>query len=427
MAICRRKFSCGSATPALSGFLLTLIFYQSALSVHGLSSPMRKSTPVECPITSATGFMSIAPPAPVLVALDSGTVPPKNYIWFAGSKKGNVKILQWDADTEDFFVTGEISNATKTIPSPVYSLLSRKEHSSDNNAQLFSGGGDRYITVWENRATRQGVMENQTNWNVAQKLGPHTGWVKALALDRDSNLLHSIGCNCIESWKWTADNGEWKHFMKRSIESSPEQGATLSSDLLSLALWKEFLFAGGVDGRIHVWSSNPEKSTAGQTPLESIAAHQGRVNALTLVALDGTTSLLVSIGLDGTVQCRTCRKTETDFCMDKDLVIETSILEHESGQSARISAMECAKLQDGSIQVLVGTSAGLLVSLCLDLANGAIDGYRHAELKDNFRILLDGALSINAISMAPTRGSRESYCIVGHSTGLSAIYLPSKD
>ena len=153
---------------------------------------------------------------------------------------------------------------------PIFSLL---DYDMLNNYDVLAGGGDRYVTVW--RQNKQG------EWEVMDQLGPHTGWVKDLATcscssfdseeDNDDGMyIFSIGCNCIEVWR--AIDGVYKHVHKLQIDSSVELGCTLSSDLLCLATYaeesnskeKNYIFAGGVDGRIHRWSIHSSSNADGR-------------------------------------------------------------------------------------------------------------------------------------------------------------------
>lgn len=172
---------------------------------------------------------------------------------FAGTKRGDLLVLEQREpfDGPSFEVAKSVKVDSKTFP--VYSLASSSEF-------LFCGCGDRYVSVL-NLIESEGSHE--------QRLGPHTGWVKDIYYDSQSELLSSIGCNCIETWGRTPrSERSWEHLKKRSIESSPTQGSTLSSDLLCLCgagKGKDYFYSGGVDGRIHVWSVDPSMTE----PLQS--------------------------------------------------------------------------------------------------------------------------------------------------------------
>ncbi|KAL3792571.1 hypothetical protein HJC23_005541 [Cyclotella cryptica] len=190
---------------------------------------------------------------------------------------------------------------------------------------VLTGGGDRYITIWEAITNSGG---NQRQLKLKQQLGPHTGWVKDIAsfngakigTNDDCSLVFSIGCNCIEVWLSSHPN--YQHMCKLQIESCPELGATLSSDLLCLATYScsvkansmeesnqqpdLHLIAGGVDGRLHRWvlpksSRGFGKGVDGFFNSGVIAAHRGRVNDVLVCNQIGA---LLSVGSDGCVTCR---------------------------------------------------------------------------------------------------------------------------
>jgi hypothetical protein len=195
------------------------------------------------------------------------------------------RIIQAENEVQDPNVstTGTIatSSGSRRVPFPIYTLAFSKN--KPKNGVLFSGGGDRYVTVWRKQQQTSSSPpqgRNEDLWTTAsQKLGPHTGWVKDVYYDGVNEILHSIGCNCIESWKkmpTEKENDEpilFSHWKKSTIESSPTAGSTLSSDLLCLCgttsirqgtnnenlgrskMMDDLLLAGGVDGRIHVWNS----------------------------------------------------------------------------------------------------------------------------------------------------------------------------
>jgi hypothetical protein len=215
------------------------------------------------------------------------------------------------------FQEGELRDPEGAIESyglPVFSLAGYSPPSSASSssagAVLLAGGADRLATVYELLREDQGFgdAEDCRGWSLrrAQGLGPHTGWVKDVAIiateaaavgpstGTDSTYgtggaaaavsapaitttLFSIGCNRVEEWESTLgdgrreeadpDDGEsppppprWRHAGTRSIDSSP-LGCTRSADLLCLAAaaaagtgrGRARLWAGGVDGRIHGW------------------------------------------------------------------------------------------------------------------------------------------------------------------------------
>jgi hypothetical protein len=199
---------------------------------------------------------------------------------------------------------------------PIYSLITSSKH-------LFCGDGNRRITVWKgNKLTatkrhssnwqqyqkqqQQQQQQQQQRFHYIQELGPHTGWVKDVVYDDHNSLLHSIGCNCIETWDCSVF--PFQHQAKRSIENSPAMGSTLSSDLLCLCLIQDseydstrILVSGGVDGRIHLWRSDPYRCSK-QLPLCSVRVHDGRVNK---VVYSKALNVILSVGSDGKLSaCR---------------------------------------------------------------------------------------------------------------------------
>eukprot|EP00551_Chaetoceros_affinis_P007780 CAMPEP_0203670362 /NCGR_PEP_ID=MMETSP0090-20130426/6452_1 /ASSEMBLY_ACC=CAM_ASM_001088 /TAXON_ID=426623 /ORGANISM="Chaetoceros affinis, Strain CCMP159" /LENGTH=262 /DNA_ID=CAMNT_0050535195 /DNA_START=169 /DNA_END=954 /DNA_ORIENTATION=+ len=127
-------------------------------------------------------------------------------------------------------------------PYPIYSMdsiscCSLQNGNRNNNQIILCGGGDRFVTIWEevdeelvemNNGGKQSCCEKKTknyhndfendeqqynrnnpqcsstsnkkNWSINSRLGPHTGWVKDVIYDHTNDLIYSIGCNCIEIW-----------------------------------------------------------------------------------------------------------------------------------------------------------------------------------------------------------------------------------
>jgi hypothetical protein len=209
---------------------------------------------------------------------------------------------------------------------PIYSMIDVQKHSSNNifGIDVLAGGGDRYITVWE--CTGKSESENNKLLKMKQQLGPHTGWVRDLALsnhltkndnecNNDRRVVFSIGCNCVEVWIYNKEI--YDHLCKLQIESSVDMGSTLSSDLLCLATYScngngtdsgehdMYLVAGGVDGRLHRWKA-PEsvdglKKSSEFQQKGVISAHNGRVNNILICETFGA---LVTVGSDGCLNCK---------------------------------------------------------------------------------------------------------------------------
>lgn len=214
-------------------------------------------------------------------------------------------------------------------------------------------------------------------------------------------------------------NTQWIHARKRSIESCPRQGSTLSSDLLCLARWTRWLCSGGVDGRIHVWSYDPMVAAK---PLLTIAAHQGRVNAIATLQLFGGidgSCMLLSCGHDGELQCRLLeQKEQQPALLDRPLACFRAI--DEEGNAMRVSALECSLQDDSTARVLLGTTTGVLVAACL-----TVDTSRSVcHIMEQSRVHLfdaDDPTSINAIVIPQLSQTGGAAVIVGHSKGLSVV------
>jgi WD40 repeat protein len=335
-----------------------------------------------------------------------------------GGKRGNLEHFLWHATNQSLTQQGKIMtslsrSAEKTIPYPTFSLLCKN---ITGKQQVFCGGGDRYIQVLE--------ATGEDNWQTRQKLGPHTGWVKALALDRSHHQpcywLHSIGCNCIETWAWDESKTQWIHARKRSIESCPKQGSTLSSDLLCLAHWQSWLCSGGVDGRIHVWSSDPKLAAQ---PLLSIAAHQGRVNAMAAIPLLGNSDgscMLLTCGHDGELQCRLLNEDKERLPVLMELPNACIRVLDEQGNPMRVSAVACALKDDTTARVFLGTTTGVLVAAVLSADNG----WSRCRLIEGSKVQIldiDGPVSINAIVIPQLSQMDGRAAIIGHSKGLSVV------
>lgn len=134
-------------------------------------------------------------------------------------------------------------------PSPIYSI-----EVDPSSSTLFCGGGDRFVSVWM-PVIQGNDASASANWHLVQRLGPHTGWVKDIYFDEESNVLYTIGCNYLYTWHRKDD--QWILRGQSSIQSDPVMGCTLSSDLLCLCFVKSFrlVISGGVDGRIHLWDT----------------------------------------------------------------------------------------------------------------------------------------------------------------------------
>lgn len=257
------------------------------------------------------------------------------YILIAGTKNGNIRQFIYNDDSKNkhdnvnnVVEVSTFMNKHKTSL-PVFSLLS-SPNINDADDYLFSGSADRYVTVWKKKNSNN----HQYDWDIIQKLGPHTGWVKDICyyysnkmMTTRQHFLYSIGCNCIEVWELIIesktkkqlvdDNNtkeeEWKHIMKLTLDSSSiEYSTTLSTDLLCLCICNNtnhqnekndvviMLAAGGVDGRIHFWDiKSLSKNNKKNTIFQSITVHTGRVND---ILYDSYTGLLFTTSHDGSIK-----------------------------------------------------------------------------------------------------------------------------
>ncbi len=284
-------------------------------------------------------------------------------------------------------------------PYPIFSMASlpydrHHYHHSQSNTMtgckqiIFTGGADRFISVWEEESAHAAEESTASSlWKIKERLGPHTGWVKAIASlqlhhhnddnDLESHFfLFSIGCNCIEVWKSRRekenyDGGDDRvgsylmHFDKLQVDSSVELGCTLSSDLLCLAIHQYCgnqndgvdifsgastsktmemslqceLVAGGVDGRIHRWRM---KGTSFDEA-EATSAHEGRVNGFVICR---ELNALVSIGNDGFLVCWKINKDESMSAWPcaKLCLNHIGSMDDESG-GGTTSEETCIKLQ----------------------------------------------------------------------------------
>ena len=317
---------------------------------------------------------------------------------FGGTKRGLV--LQYRLDDVDKSVVLIKEYQTPVFNRfPIYSMISRE--TNNGITELFCAGGDRYISVWQ---------LSTNNLEFKQRLGPHTGWVKDVALDSQRGLLYSIGCNCIETWGLTETmEKECYHVSTRSVKSSPQEGSTLSSDVLCMAMQgdESCLYVGGVDGRIHVWSSD----VSIQHPLQSVSASDGRINVLILAKLS---RLLFSTGHGGYVQCRMVSDgglISSQECGSIKLVSST-------GSKVRVTAATMIAENHMGAIIVLGTSAG-----GLHLIKAIIDADEVALTEDHsIKMPEIGTNSqINSIVRIGDVDSTQCSLLVGHSTGMEKI------
>jgi WD40 repeat protein len=311
---------------------------------------------------------------------------------FAGTKRGDLLVLDLPSTGHDPFFEITVAQQTKVDfkTFPIYSLA------YSSSGLLFCGCGDRYISVLSKG-------ENQSaHKHGIQRLGQHTGWVKDLYLDSKSGNLFSIGCNCIEAWA-PSKEGTWEHVNKRSITSSPTDGSTLSSDLLCLrgSPRNDFFYAGGVDGRIHVWSTDLNLLE----PIISVGAHSGRVNVL---MVEDESNLLFSAGNDGIVQCRHGGLQ----------LLDDPVTTFHVGEGTRITAGTLTKLSDSLLQLIVGCSTGLLLDLRVEIR---VDGM--ISISEFNRVTLVDECSIHSLLIISEKTTEPGALLIGHSRGLFCACL----
>lgn len=255
-----------------------------------------------------------------------------------GDKRGQVRILQLDVVESDgvrgkvveaTWISTLIHSASSTLP--VFSLAVAHQET----ANILVGGGDRYISIWKQH--RDDRADSRIVWNRVQRLGPHTGWVKAIAAFSffDEPRAFSIGCNRVVTWKHCVDAIAWRDLETVAVDSNPDAAAcTLSSDLLCLALCKcsstaalsssvDILAVGGVDGRIHFfWITSNESGR--MEPAGVISAHKGRVNAL---YFEAEHQFLFSVSHDGATHCWSLgvEHSNRDACGTSSLSLSVSL------------------------------------------------------------------------------------------------------
>jgi WD40 repeat protein len=280
----------------------------------------------------------------------------------------------------------------------------------------------------------------------------HTGWVKDLHYDTSNDILHSIGCNCIESWKkkMPTEKDEaplFSHWKKSTIESSPTDGSTLSSDLLCLSGTRhvsnengskmDLLLAGGVDGRIHVWNS---KEMGGNQPQSSLAAHDGRVNCLCF--LDASQNILLSGSHDGLLKCWSMKHVphhvhDIDDEQKHDMKNEAFTLELANQVNVgetRITAIAscCSKNDDNDDmkhrRFAFGTHNGLIYTATVVKMNDSSTSAKEnsAELSIADKIELPGSPMINALCCISHPDVNDdcftsTTLVIGHSLGLATV------
>ena len=268
---------------------------------------------------------------------------------------------------------------------PVYSLAFAER---DGDEFFFAGAGDRFVSVWR--------REKEDSFNLVRTLGPHTGWVKALAYSGGTNTLYSIGCNCIESWDLSQVR-DVRHIYKRTIENSPFMGSTLPSDLLSLCLIEgRCLVSGGVDGRMHCWSLDPTDTK----PFCTGRSHDGRVNSIVHQSQLG---LIFSVGHDGVLLASklTAGGMETMTAFEVE-------------GAPRLSALCIVNESPGGCKLGLGSTDGRVVVVQVTVRKDDV------SIVEECRLEVDGNPMIYSVckNPPPKDGAFSPSILVGHAKGL---------
>jgi hypothetical protein len=302
----------------------------------------------------------------------------EEWLLLCGTKKGSLRAFSL---TED----GVQQRTEVNVTNGRYPILSMAVDETDRT--IFCGGSDRFVTILPYAATHPHDTSHYCG-SIAdtQRLGPHTGWVQDVLL-ASSNLLYSIGCNCIESWHKQSDQ-KWKQGKRWVVDSDVEMGCTLSSDLLCLACQNGTLYAGGVDGRIHVFRKEEHSA---------MAAHKGRVNADMTTTSCGI-DYIISASHDGWVNKWKIHPT------DHTRLKHVQAFQSQERNTAILSIRPDQNDTEGFF--VVGTSRGtiLLLSNSLDLLQ---------------TFCLPEPVAITAFLHVPD----DKVVLVAHSLGLGAFHF----
>lgn len=323
---------------------------------------------------------------------------------YMGTKRGRLKKIVCFEQDEDQLVRcietslDDVETNNKALkPYPIYSL-----HTCHNGKTIFCGGGDRYITIWS---------FHLDCWSITQRLGPHTGWVKDLATFNELYLF-SIGCNCIEIWDIP---NKYKHYKKLEIQSCSKFGATLSSDLLCLGVHETFLFAGGVDGRIHKWDIGNEFKYH-----EAVSVHDGRINKMLLL---NHMKILLSVGNDGYIRYTDLTQTTWDNSrwISWRLISDSIATDEELVRIISICSIQEA---ENEVKVAIGTSCGMVrfLSIVREPVGNSI-----TLNPIEYKVHLEDRSTISSLQFYPrdTRSdTSHGVILVGHSNG-AALLTPN--
>lgn len=359
-----------------------------------------------------------------------------NTEFYVGTKRGKImRVVIPESRLHDSIEVNYISDRSSSDtniaikPYPIYSMAAVTKQQENTGYDLLCGGGDRYITIWESK------LASNRNLEVKQQLGPHTGWVKDLALlpytTNDNCAVFSIGCNCIEIWKYSEDR--YKHMCKIQIESSVDMGSTLSSDLLCLAMSSShfsdpYIFAGGVDGRLHRWKLPKSicdfKMSSDCIYDGVISAHNGRLNRILICHNLG---ILVTIGADGVV----VSKSMSNITSFQEWETSTMNMNEVLLQSEIKLTSSCIVEDDLSRAIIsVGSSCGKLFLVEMSRMNGS--NIIHMNLLNGFSINDEDSVPrcIHAMQSCnfdeSKTGQSAKMIVIGHAGGLSLYHSQVK-
>jgi WD40 repeat protein len=327
---------------------------------------------------------------------------------YLGTKNGKVLLLELSEATSSEFLDLKLYD-TKY---PIFSLLattspsfSTATSSSDGRTiTLFCGGGDRFISVAPQQQPFSSSPAAKDGAFKCIRLGPHTGWVKDLQYDSRNECLYSIGCNRIESWK-APSSGSGRNVLTRSIENSPQDGATLSSDLLCLLLVHDsnILLSGGVDGRIHIWST----SANDKYPEFSTRVHNGRVNRLALAPKSGR---IFSIGHDGVI----CSLKIDASNYSDPIIVDCT---YRIPDTPRLSSLAVLQELGPTVDLAVGTTDGKVYLVRVDIDGSTSDTTNTVIIGQD---QIENEPMVNAI-VGHKFTSSEASVLVGHASGLCLV------
>ena len=159
------------------------------------------------------------------------------------------------------------------------------------------------------------------------------------------------------------------------------------------------LVSGGVDGRIHLWSSDITL----KDPLFSIPAHDGRVSFVTYAA---SARILFSTGYDGRIiaYCRTENSLTNEERKDEGpsgfLHMTSSLrITDEEGDNVRITAGTIIREAEKLVDIALGTADGLVLFVRIKLLDVADEKDPKVEMRNTGSIrLLDSGMIFSMAS-----------------------------